>query len=319
VLITGAGGFAGRHLIAHLLAESDDSLVGLARPDMVPADLAPEVDVVAVDLNDRESTRRAVRAAKPAYVYHLAAQSSVADSHADPLGTLFNNIGSQVNLLETLVELGTQPRVLIVGSNEEYGDVREDESPVGETNELRPVSAYAVSKVAQDLLGYQYFKTHNLPIVRARPFTHIGPGQDPRFVTAAFARQVARVEARLQPPVLTVGNLEAERDFTDVRDIVRGYRLALLQGDPGQVYNLGSERAVSIGSILQHLLSLSTASIRVEVDPGKLRPSEAARQYCACRKLRDQTGWRPVIPLEQTLADILGDWRERVARWGEAA
>jgi GDP-4-dehydro-6-deoxy-D-mannose reductase len=319
VLITGAGGFAGRHLIDHLISEGHAPLVGLARPDAVPTDLPTQVRVVTVDLNDAASTRRAVQEARPTLVYHLAALSSVADSHVDPLGTLFNNIAGEVNLLEALVEEDSQPRVLVVGSNEEYGVVGADELPVRESNELRPLSAYAVSKVAQDLLGYQYFKTHGLPIVRVRPFTHTGPGQEARFVTPAFARQVARIEAGLQPPVISVGNLEAERDFTDVRDIVRGYRLALLKGQAGDVYNLGSERAVSIQRVLDRLLELSPIRVRVEIDPARLRPSEAPPQFCDCQKLRARTGWRPLIPLEQTLADVLADWRDRVARLGPDA
>jgi GDP-4-dehydro-6-deoxy-D-mannose reductase len=319
VLITGAGGFAGRHLIDHLIREGHAPLIGLARPDAFPNDLPTPVRVVAIDLNHAVSTRRAVQEARPTLVFHLAAQSSVADSHRDPLGTLFNNIGAQVNLLEALAEEGSQPRVLVVGSNEEYGVVRADELPVREANELRPLSAYAVSKVAQDLLGYQYFNTHALPVVRVRPFTHTGPGQEARFVTAAFARQVALIEAGLQPPVITVGNLEAERNFTDVRDIVRGYRLALLKGEAGEVYNLGSERPVSIQYVLDRLLELSRTRVRVEIDPARLRPSEAPPQFCDCQKLRARTGWRPLIPLEQTLADVLADWRDRVARLGADA
>lgn len=318
VLVTGAGGFAGRHLLAHLLSEGDGPIVGLARPDAVPTDLPAAVRVVQADLNHRQATRAIVQDSQPRAVYHLAAQSSVADSLADPLGTLFNNIGSQVNLLESLVELDEPPKVLIVGSNEEYGLVEPDELPVSETRELRPLSAYAVSKVAQDLLGYQYFKTHDLPVVRVRPFTHTGPGQEPRFVAPAFARQIARIEAGLQPPVMTVGNLSAERDFSDVRDIVRGYRLALLAGQAGQVYNLGSERAVSIRAILNSLLALSTVAVQVEIDPAKLRRAEAPPQSCDSGKVRQQTGWQPRISLEQTLADVLEDWRQRVARFGEA-
>jgi GDP-4-dehydro-6-deoxy-D-mannose reductase len=319
VLVTGVGGFAGRHLVTHLLAEGEGPLVGLARPDAVPSDLPPEVRIVPVDLNDRPAAELAVREARPVQVYHLAAQSSVADSHGDPLGTLFNNIGAQVNLLEALLRLGTRPRVLVIGSSEEYGFVRADELPVRETNELRPLSPYAVSKVAQDLLGFQYFKTHGLPVVRVRPFSHTGPGQEPRFATPAFARQVARIEAGLQPPVIKVGNLEARRDFSDVRDIVRGYRLALLHGEPGEAYNLGSGQAVSIRSVLERLLELSTSSVRVELDPARLRRSEAPPQYADCQKLRDRTGWRPTISLDETIGDVLADWRSRVARLGPRA
>ena len=243
----------------------------------------------------------------------------MADSHADPLGTLFNNIGAQVHVLESLLRLGTRPRVLVIGSNEEYGFVRADELPLRETTELRPLSPYAVSKVAQDLLGYQYFKTHDLPVVRVRPFSHTGPGQEPRFATPAFARQVARIEAGLQPPVIEVGNLDVQRDISDVRDIVCGYRLALLRGEPGEAYNLGSGRAVSIRSVLDRLLELSTTAVRVEVDPARLRPSEAPPQYADCRKILDRTGWRPTISLDETLRDVLADWRDRVGRLGAQA
>lgn len=319
ILITGAGGFVGRHLITHLLKEADGPLVGVARPDAVPTDLPPEVHLIEADLNDAAATGNLVRETRPGLVYHLAAQSSVADSHADPLGTLFNNIGAQVNLLEALAALGSNPRVLVVGSNEEYGQVEADELPIRETNELRPLSPYAVSKVAQDLLGYQYFRAHRLPIVRVRPFNHTGPGQEARFVAPAFARQIARIEAGLQPPVLSVGNLDAERDFTDVRDIVRGYRLALLRGQAGEVYNLGSEQPISIRRLLEELLGLSTVPVRVDRDPAKLRPSETPPQVCDSRKLRNRTGWRPTIPLQRTLADVLDDWRERVAHLGPDA
>lgn len=319
ILVTGAGGFVGRHLVAHLLEQGDGPLVGLAKPDAVPSDLPGQVRVLEVDLTDQAAVRRAVQETKPAFVYHLAAQASVADSHADPLGTLFNNIGSQLNLLQALVEASDQPRVLVVGSNEEYGLVQPDELPVRETNELRPLSPYAVSKVAQDLLGFQFFKTHGLPIVRARPFGHTGPGQEPRYVMPAFARQVARIEAGLQAPVLSVGDLSVCRDYSDARDIVRAYRLLLHQGEPGEVYNVGSERAISIQSILDGLLALSEVKVRVEVDPARLRPSEAPTQYCDCSKLRARTGWRPLIPFEQTVAEVLADWRGLVARLGDKA
>lgn len=316
-LVTGVGGFVGRHLIAHLLAERDGPIVGLTRPGE-SAEVPPEVEIRELDLNDAAGTRAAVERVTPACVYHLAAQSSVADSHADPLGTLVNNIGCQLHLFQALLEIGPRPRVLVIGSNEEYGLVEATELPVRETNELRPLSPYAVSKVAQDLLGYQFFKTHGLPVVRVRPFTHTGPGQAPHFVTPAFARQVARIEAGLQPPMMAVGNLDARRDFSDVRDVVRAYRLALWQGEPGAVYNVGSGQATSVRAILEGLVGLSRVPITIEVDPAKLRPSDTPPQYSDCTRLRKRTGWRPLIPLEQTLADVLEDWRARVARLGEA-
>ena len=318
VLITGVGGFVGRYLVDHLRAEGDGPIVGISRPGVGSA-LPSDVPVLDVDLNDRAATREAVHQIRPAFVYHLAAQSSVAESHADPLGTLFNNIGGQITLFEALLEHDEPARVLVVGSNEEYGLVEAHELPVRETNELRPLSPYAVSKVAQDLLGYQFFKTRGLPVIRVRPFTHTGPGQAAQFVTSAFARQIARIEVGLQPAVVSVGNLGARRDFTDVRDVVRAYRLALREGEPGAVYNVGSEQPVSIQSILDRLIALSQVPISVQVDPARLRPSETPPQYSDCRKLRERTGWRPLIPFEQTLADVLDHWRERVRDLGDRA
>ena len=234
ILVCGAGGFAAQHLIAHLLDQGDQPIVALGRRAERPGMLPAGVEYVRADLGDAVATAAAVVNIRPVAVYQLAAQSSVADSLADPLGTLTNNIALQVNLLNALVDLGTQPRVLVVGSSEQYGLVRRDGQPLPETTEFRPLNPYAVSKITQDLLGHQYFQTHRLPVIRARPFTHIGPGQEPRFVTPSFARQIARIEAGLQPAVLQVGNLTAERDITDVRDIVRGYRLLLRQGEPGR-------------------------------------------------------------------------------------
>jgi GDP-4-dehydro-6-deoxy-D-mannose reductase len=316
VLVTGASGFVGLHLVNHLLAAGDRPVAGAIRPGTGRPELSAKIPTVELDLTGAEATRRVIEQFQPAAVYHLAAQASVGESHADPLGTFFNNVGSQINLFEALLACGLRPRMLVVGSNEEYGLVNADELPVCETNELRPLSPYAVSKVAQDLLGYQYYVAHDLPIVRVRPFTHTGPGQEARFVTADFARQIARIEAGLQPAVIRVGNLDARRDLTDVRDVVRAYRLLLLHGEAGAVYNVGSGQAVSIQALLDGLLALSRVPVRVELDPDKLRPSEAPPQFADCQKLHVRTGWRPEIPLQQTLADVLDDWRDRVARYG---
>ena len=314
IVVTGATGFVGRHLVQHLLAEGQGPIWGLARPGPTPPKSAALARLVEVELQDAAATRAVLEAARPASLYHLAAQSSVAESHTDPLGTLQNNVASQVNLLQAVRELGLPTRVLVVGSNEEYGLVSADELPLRESAELRPLSPYAVSKAAQDLLGYQYARAYGLSIVRVRPFTHIGPGQEPRFAAASFARQVARIEAGLQEPVLKVGNLSAERDVTDVRDVVRAYRLAVEQGEAGEVYNVGSGRTVSMRAILDGLLALSSTSIRVDTDPGLLRPTESTPQYADFGRLRARTGWQPAIPLERTLADLLDHWRERVAR-----
>ena len=313
VLITGAAGFVGRHLAAHLLARGEDEVWGLVRPARSVEELDPAVRPLRADLLDRAQVTAALRRARPDAIYHLAAQSSVARSLEDPLPTLLNNVGGQVNLLEAVIECGLEPRILVVGSSDEYGPTRPDELPVVESRELRPISAYAVSKVTQDLLGHQYFATHGLPIVRVRPFGHTGPGQADTFVAAAFARQIAEIEAGRREPPIKVGYLDGQRDFTDVRDVVRGYRLLLARGVPGEVYNLGSGRPRTIQSVLDGLLGLSATRPAVEPDPALMRPTDVPVQYADCSKLRAATGWRPEIPFEQTLADLLDDWRRRVA------
>jgi len=204
------------------------------------------------------------------------------------------------------------PRILVVGSADEYGIVLPEELPISETNPLRPNSPYAVSKVAQDMLGYQYYASHKLPVVRVRPFNHIGPGQSAAFVTADFAKQIAEVEAGLREPVMRVGNLGARRDFSDVRDIIHGYYLALSEGEPGEVYNLGAERSYSIRQVLDGLLALSETRVAVEQDPKRLRPSDVPEILADCTRFRSRTGWRAEIPLERSLEDILNYWRSRI-------
>jgi GDP-4-dehydro-6-deoxy-D-mannose reductase len=225
---------------------------------------------------------------------------------------LENNLRGQLNVLLAAIALGTHPRILAVGSADEYGIVNTSELPIKETNPLRPNSPYAVSKVAQDMLGYQYYASHRLPVVRVRPFNHIGPGQSPAFVTSDFAKQIAEAEAGLREPLIHVGNLDARRDFSDVRDIVRAYYLAISQGEPGEVYNLGAERSCSIREVLDILLALSTTPVRVKQDPERLRPSDVPEIVSDCSKFRSLTGWRAEIPLEQSLSAILDSWRQHV-------
>ena len=250
--------------------------------------------------------------AQPTYIFHLAAQAFVPASWADPWSTLENNIRGQLNVLLAAVALGTYPRVLVVGSADEYGVVAAEELPIRESNPLRPNSPYAVSKVAQDMLGYQYYASHKLPVVRVRPFNHIGPGQSPAFVTSDFAKQIAEAEAGLREPVVQVGNLEARRDVSDVHDIVHGYYLALTKGEPGEVYNLGAERSYAIHELLDGLIALSKVPLTVRLDPARLRPSDVPEIVADCTKFRSCTGWRAEIPLRHTLRDILDYWRKSV-------
>jgi len=309
-LITGIGGFVGRHLLQHLQQEGDD-VSGIARSSDV-AGLAPDVRVSQADLTNRAAVERFVRETQPEAVYHLAAQSSPAESLHDPWGTLGNNLLSQMTLLEALLSAGLRPRVLIVGSSDEYGPVRPEDVPTHEDVPLRPATPYAVSKVGQDVMGFQYFAQHGLPTVRVRPFNHTGPGHDARFVVPSFARQLAEIEAGLREPVLRVGNLEAARDFTDARDMVRAYRLALVQGVPGDVYNLGRGRSVRIADAVAEMVGLCRVRVEIRVEPSLFRSTDVPRQEADTRKFTDLTGWEPRIAWHTTLSDTLEYWREKV-------
>jgi GDP-4-dehydro-6-deoxy-D-mannose reductase len=309
-LITGIGGFVGRHLLQHLQAEGD-TVVGLGRPvDCVG--LPDDVHVFLADLSDRAAVEAVIRDSRPDAIYHLAAQSSTGDSLVDPWATLGNNLHGQLNLFEALLANNVRPRVLVVGSSDEYGHLRPEDVPTNEDVPLRPTTPYAVSKVGQDVMGYQYFAQHRLPVVRVRPFNHTGPGHDERFVIPSFAKQLAEMEIGEREPVLHVGNVDVARDFSDARDIVRAYRLAVVAGTPGDVYNLGRGRSVRIADILDELIALCRVPVQVMVDPALLRPSDVPRQEADTRKFTTLTGWQPVIPWHITLLDTLNYWRSRV-------
>jgi GDP-4-dehydro-6-deoxy-D-mannose reductase len=309
-LITGVGGFAGRHLARHLCAEGDQ-VSGIGRPPDC-LDLADAAEVFAADLRDRAEVLGVARMVRPDAVYHLAAQSSTSESLVDPWGTLANNLQAQISVFEALLGAGLRPRVLVVGSSDEYGRVSPDQIPMREDIPLRPTTPYAVSKVGQDVLGYQYFAQHGLPVVRVRPFSHTGPGHDPRFVIPSFASQLAEIEAGQREPEIHVGNLDVYRDFTDVRDMVRAYRLALLAGIPGEVYNLGQGTVIRIGDALDDLLAMCRVPVRVVVDAVLLRPFDVPRQQADTTKFRALTGWRPEIAWRTTLRETLDYWRSRV-------
>jgi GDP-4-dehydro-6-deoxy-D-mannose reductase len=312
VLITGAGGFAGSHLAEHLRAQPGLEVWGVDRGGTREADYLPTHQALVADLRDPAEARAVVRAVRPERIFHLAGQAFVGESWADPWATLETNLRAQVNLCEAVLAEGLRPRLLVLGSNEEYGRVQPQELPIREAQPLRPDSPYGVSKVGQDLLGLQYFLSRGLPVVRVRPFNHIGPRQNPKFVAPAFASQIAAIEAGRQPPVLKVGNLSARRDFTDVRDMVRAYALALEHGEPGEVYNLGSGRSRSIRELLDRLLDFSTCPITVETDPARLRPSDVADVVCDAAAFRARAGWEPRIPFEQSLRDLLDYERQKL-------
>jgi GDP-4-dehydro-6-deoxy-D-mannose reductase len=313
-LITGATGFAGSHLAEYLLAHTDLEVWGtdISSNERNIAHIKNDLEFVVGDMSEPDTTSRILSEIRPDYIFHLAAQAFVPLSWSDPWDTLANNIRAELNILQTLVDTGARPRVMVAGSADEYGMIRSDELPITETTPLRPYNPYAVSKIAQDMLGYQYFASHDLPVVRVRPFNHIGPRQSPAFVSSDFAKQIAEIEQGYREPRLAVGNLDARRDFTDVRDMVRAYFLALEQGEPGEVYNLGAEHASSIQQVLDLLLRMSDAEIEVVQDTSRLRPTDVPVVVSDCSKFRQQTGWRAMVTLEDSLRDILDYWRGRV-------
>ncbi|MCG8347262.1 MAG: GDP-mannose 4,6-dehydratase [Chloroflexales bacterium] len=312
-LITGIHGFVGGHLAEHLLADNVWEVWGLARSrNHSLAHLPPHVQLVWADLCDPEQTAQAIAQAQPQVIFHLAGQPFVPESFRDPAGTLTTNMLSALHIFLALIDQRRNTRVVVIGTNEEYGQICAEDLPLTEDTPLRPANPYGVSKVAQSMLALQYHLSHKLDVVRLRPFTHIGPRQNERFVSAALAKQIARIEQGLQAPLIQVGNLGAQRDFTDVRDIANAYRLAALHGESGAVYNVGSGRAIAIRTLLELLLAASSAQVEIRLNPELMRPIDIPLVVCNARRLYECTGWEPQIPLEQTLNDILNDWRLRV-------
>lgn len=308
-LITGASGFVGQYLIRELLASgysvSGGSMDGIP---LVLATLTREesarVHWVELDVTSDDSLRAAVERARPDRVYHLAGQSSVGGSFADPLGTWEVNATGALRLLHVVRTSGLPPgRVLIVSSAEVYGSPLSSGKWFCETDPLRPASPYAASKAAAEMVGIQCARAGTWEVVVARSFNHTGPGQDPRFALPSFARQLARIAAGECEPVLQVGNLEARRDFLDVRDVVRAYRCLLEQGENGGTYNVCSGEARPLSDLLDELIELSGARVRVEIDPDRVRPVDVPLLVGNPDRLRG-LGWRPEIPLRTTLADL---------------
>lgn len=316
VLITGITGFVGSHFAEYAIGLGADvwgSYRERSKTDNIDH-IRDRLHLVVSDLRDRSSVQVLIEEAKPDYIVHLAGQSYVVASWLAPTETLCTNALSQLNILETIrPRKGKAPRFLAIGSSQEYGLVNEDELPVRETNPLRPLSPYAVSKVTQDLMGYQYFEQYGVPIVRTRAFNHEGPRRGDVFMTSNFAQQIAEIELGKRPPVISVGNLRPRRDFTDVRDIVRGYWRLLEAGQPSEVYNLCSGREWVVHDVLDFMLSQSSVpGIQVKEDPSRLRPSDVPVLVGDAGKIEHAVGWTAQIPFEQTLRDLLDYWRGRV-------
>ena len=313
LLVTGVAGFVGGHLVGFLRAERPDvEIHGVVLPQGGVSWRGPAgVRVLEADLNDPKAAAAAVEEVRPEAVVHLAGQASVHQSWLDPALTMRTNVLGLVHLLDAARRLALRPAVLVVGSAEEYGPVGPEEIPIREEAPLRPASPYAVSKVAQAALARLYGPAGGMRIVLTRTFHHTGPGRGEAFAESSFARQIAEIEAGRRPGVIEVGNLEAVRDFTDVRDVVRAYWMLLEKGRGGEAYNVCSGRGRRIRDLLDTLLAASSARVEVRVDPERLRPSDVPVQVGDPGRLRAATGWQAEIPLERTLGDLLDDWRTR--------
>lgn len=310
ILVTGASGFVGKHLTKQLKQT-------LPHAEIHGTTLIPEPDVEEVryhplDLCQSLQVDTLLRELQPEQIYHLAGQASIDLSFKDPWGTFEANVQGTLHLLNACRHLAYAPRILVITSAEIYGKIRPQDLPLTEETPLRPANPYSVSKVSQDLLAQQFFFTYDLPIVRARPFNHLGAGQSEHFVATAFAMQIARIEAGLQSPIIRVGNLNSSRDFTNVRDIVRAYTLLMQQGEVGQAYNIASGKTHTIQALLDTLLSFCAKKIDVQVDPSRLRPSDVPIISVNCERLHATTGWQPQISFEDTLREVLEDCRQRV-------
>ena len=307
VLIIGAAGFVGNHLIDHIKEKYESwDLVCTKIPS---ESIDKDVTVFDLDITDKTQIINLLKEVNPDYIFHLAAQSSVALSWKNPSLTIDINIKGTVNLLESIRELGMNPRILLIGSGEEYGRVKENEIPISEDNNTRPGNIYAITKVTQNMIGKVYSDAYNLDIMSTRSFNHTGPNQAPMFVVADFCKQVADIEKGEQEAIIRVGNLSAKRDFTDVRDVVKAYTSLIEKGEKGETYNVGSGKAIEIQAILDTILSLSTKEIVVEIDQNKLRPIDVPIIEADITKLQSDTGWKPEINIEETIKDTLEFYR----------
>ena len=311
VLITGISGFVGSYL-GQLLLEKGFEIVGTYLTDESKDSLPNKEKYTLHKLNliDEKSTWELIEKEQPDQIYHLAALPATRDSFDNPKETFINNVSSQISILEAVKKTGLKnTKILIVSSAEVYGLVSKDNLPINEEVPFNPTNPYAVSKLTQDMLGLQYFLSDQLKIIRVRPFNHVGPRQSPQFAVSAFAKKIAEIE-KGKEKIMKVGNLDSSRDFTDVRDMVKAYVLALDLGKEGDVYNLGSGKSYKISEILDMYISMSRVKITVEKDRSLIRRSDDPQLLCDSSKFRKLTGWKPEIPIEKTLKDTLEYWRE---------
>lgn len=318
ILITGITGFVGSHLAEYILNIREGYKIhGICRWRSPRDNLANIYDKVALheaDLQDISSLIYNLKEIKPDVIFHLAAQSYVLASFNSPVQTLMVNAIGTTNLLEAIRILALDPVIHICSSSEVYGQVAKDDIPIKESCPFRPASPYAVSKVAEDMIALQYWLSYKMRTIRTRMFTHTGPKRGDVFAMSFFAKQIAAGELGLNEPVVHVGNLKSIRTFCDVRDAVRAYWILVNKCRPGEVYNIGGGRTATIGEALDILLSFSKKRFKVEVDPKLIRSSDVTLQIPCIDKFSKETGWKPEIPLEKTLNDLLDFWREELSR-----
>jgi len=306
-MVIGAAGFVGPYLIRQIQDDLHCDVIATKLPhETVDVENATIVDL---DILDVDSVYKILMEERPKYIFHLAAQSSVALAWKDPALTVNINIKGALNILNAIRQINYNPKVLMVGSGEEYGQIKESK-PITEDTELNPGNIYAITKATQNMMASIYAAAYNMNIVLVRAFNHIGPGQSPQFVVSDFCKQVVSIELGITEPVMKVGNLVAKRDFTDVRDVVRAYTALIQFGRPGETYNVGSGKAITIESVLHAIIKQSESDIIIEIDPAKIRPVDVPMIEADITKLYDATGWKPVYKLEQTIADTLNYWRD---------
>ncbi len=318
ILITGITGFVGSHLAEYILGlKEGHEIYGVCRwrsPKDNLANIYNKVTLINADLSDLGSLVRNIGDIKPDIIFHLAAQSYVLTSFDSPVQTLWANAIGTTNLLEAVRITHVDPVIHICSSSEVYGQVSKKDVPIKETCPLRPLSPYAVSKVAEDMVGYQYWASYKIRTIRTRMFTHTGPRRGDVFCMSFFAKQAAAAELGLGESVIYVGNLKSVRTFSDVRDAVRAYWILVNKCKPGEVYNIGGNQTMTVGEALEILLSFSKKKFEIKVDPQLMRPSDVTLQIPCVDKFKDETGWMPEIPLKKTLRDILDYWREELSR-----
>lgn len=315
ILVTGGSGFAGQYLLHHLQQVEPEATLIATTINVAPTDpKLASVDWIVVNLLDTKAVFDLINNHKPDVIYHLAALSAPSKALTAAWQTLENNVKMQFNIIHACLDLQLSPQLLLITSGDIYDTRVNTGDPITEVTPLCPNNPYALSKITQDMMGLQYYLSHQLPIIRIRPFNHTGAGQTLGFVAPDFAMQIARIEAGLQEPVIHVGNLEAYRDFSDVRDIVKAYHLISKHGEAGEAYNVASGKATSIAMLLQTLINDTDIDIDVQVDTAKLRPVDTPIIVGSAEKLTKLTGWQPTIDIQTTLHDLLNDCRERVLK-----